>query len=67
MLDQLNSAIYCPHIPSPPESREHTGLCPLNETVMGTGGYFTPLLLQIQEEEERLGLENRQGPMGQKN
>lgn len=25
---------------------------------LGTGGYFTPLLLQIQEEEERLGLEN---------
>lgn len=31
---------------------------PLNKTVLGTGGYFTPLLLQIQEEEERLGLEN---------
>lgn len=67
MLDQLNSAIYCPHIPLHRQDREHIGLCPFNEIVMGTGSYFTPLLLQIQEGEERLGLENRQGPMGQKN
>lgn len=36
----------------------HTGPHPLNKTVLGTEGYFTPLLLQTQEEEEQLGLEN---------